>query len=114
LTPEERKQFTQALHDPNGELAKQLLSSEAVAEGLVEPWWMSDVTSPSNGAVGLRSASTSSHLKFGTRPAAAAVPSSLRQQASLMTALRLVYNGAYIRQATVDSKVCTLTRVLSA
>jgi hypothetical protein len=94
LTPAQRQKFTQALHQPNSEVAQQLLSSQAVQEDLVDPWWTSD---SDDTPFALRPSSGGSRKKRGSRPAVTDVSQVLRQQASLETALRLVYNGAYIR-----------------
>jgi hypothetical protein len=39
LIPEEREKFMNALNNPTGELAQQLLASEALDLERLEPWW---------------------------------------------------------------------------
>lgn len=80
LNPDERSKFMEALRDPNGELAQQLLSSHELERNRRKPWWEESDIEDEEGV------SRSSK----TRPEAILVPASMVR--SIPTSPSLVYN----------------------
>src|ERR1700720_217692 len=75
LTPEERNKFINALQNPSSELTQQLLASEEINLGRVEPWW--EAHSLDNAIEKL------STKRYGSKPEVMPMPSAkLRMRAS--------------------------------
>jgi hypothetical protein len=82
LTPEEREKFMRALDNPSSELAQQLLASDVLDSGRLEPWW--EVPSVDDAT------NTLSSKRYGAKPEAMPIPSTLPKVP--LTGSPLLYN----------------------
>ncbi|OBZ66906.1 hypothetical protein A0H81_13111 [Grifola frondosa] len=96
LTPLERDKFLRALSDPSSELAQELLASEDLEKGRIEPWWEAPSELPQDQVSDSQNISLQLRIRrrYGTKPAIMSIPTSMVQAASASILARppLLYN----------------------